>query len=126
MPPGGARVGRPGVNYPNRSDMGAGDRTYGDQVNQARIQTATPGSPGPGPGEELVKPGQLTPLSAPSSRPNEPVTSGLDQGAGPGPEILGQLPIRGASDDLFELRALYRMFPNEDLRRLIQAAEDRL
>lgn len=32
---------------------------------------------------------QLTPLSAPSTMPSEPVTAGAAIGAGPGPEVLG-------------------------------------
>jgi hypothetical protein len=32
---------------------------------------------------------QVTPLSAPTQRPNEPVTAGAPMGAGPGPEALG-------------------------------------
>ena len=30
----------------------------------------------------------LTPLFAPSTRPNEPITAGIDMGAGPGSEVL--------------------------------------
>ena len=33
-----------------------------------------------------------TPLSAPTSRPNEPITSGVNRGEGPGTEAMGQLP----------------------------------
>ena len=31
----------------------------------------------------------VTPLYAPSERPDEPVTAGIPMGAGPGPEVLG-------------------------------------
>jgi hypothetical protein len=31
----------------------------------------------------------VTPLYAPSSRPDEPITAGIAMGAGPGPEVLG-------------------------------------
>jgi hypothetical protein len=31
----------------------------------------------------------VTPLYAPSQRPDEPITSGIPMGAGPGPEVLG-------------------------------------
>ena len=34
----------------------------------------------------------VTPLYAPSQRPDEPITSGIPMGAGPGPEILGMQP----------------------------------
>jgi len=35
-----------------------------------------------------------TPLMAPTSRPSEPVTSGIDGGDGPGSEAMGRLPNR--------------------------------
>jgi hypothetical protein len=35
---------------------------------------------------------QVTPLFAPSQRPDEPITSGIALGAGPGPEALGAGP----------------------------------
>jgi hypothetical protein len=31
----------------------------------------------------------VTPLYAPSQRPDEPITAGIPMGAGPGPEVLG-------------------------------------
>lgn len=56
--------------------------------------TAPPGGAAGGPqGADLLQmaaefdPG-ITPLSAPSGRPGEPVTAGLSRGAGPGPEIF--------------------------------------
>jgi hypothetical protein len=33
-----------------------------------------------------------TPLMAPTSRPNEPITAGINRGEGPGTEAMGQLP----------------------------------
>lgn len=46
----------------------------------------------------------ITPLTAPSNRPGEPVTAGLSLGAGPGPEIFSQ-PARAtrAADTLTAL-----------------------
>jgi hypothetical protein len=38
--------------------------------------------------------GQVTPLSAPTARPNEPVTSGAAMGAGPGTSALGMSPMQ--------------------------------
>ena len=42
--------------------------------------------------EQGIAPSQLeriTPLFAPSQRPDEPITSGIALGEGPGPEVLG-------------------------------------
>jgi len=36
---------------------------------------------------------KVTPLFAPSQRPDEPITSGIALGAGPGPEALGAGPV---------------------------------
>ena len=44
------------------------------------------GGPNPAP-----LPGAVTPLDAPSARPNEPITAGLPVGGGPGPEAVGLL-----------------------------------
>jgi hypothetical protein len=47
----------------------------------------------------------VTPLFAPSSRPEEPITSGIPLGAGPGPEALGMQarPVEKYSDTLAKL-----------------------
>jgi hypothetical protein len=85
---------------------------YGEEAQQKVAQRAlplaptqvnvAPGSPGTtsgagGPGAEMLggQPpaagpfaGELTPLTAPTNRPNEPVTAGLPIGPGPGPEAI--------------------------------------
>lgn len=128
MPTGGARTGRPGAAYANRSDLNGSDAQYGDGVNQAAVVAATPGSPSrptTGGGGIAIAPGMMGPLDAPTDRPTEPITAGLP--IGPGANTLAHpVPTRGASEDLFELRALYRVYPNEDMARLIADAESRL
>lgn len=79
---------------------------YGEAASQAAAQRAIPLAPtqtpatapsgGGGAGQSLSPaqpsppqgpyPGELTPLTAPTQRPNEPVTAGLSVGPGPGPE----------------------------------------
>lgn len=109
---GGARTGRPGVSYPNRSDLhtplpaqAPAGQEYGARLAQLQAQQAVPiapappggtaapggggappaaGAPPPGPA-----PGEVMPLGAPSQRPDEPVTHGLPTGPGAGPEALG-------------------------------------
>jgi hypothetical protein len=48
---------------------------------------------------------RVTPLFAPSERPDEPITSGIPLGAGPGPEVMGmrQAPVEKYSDTLAKL-----------------------
>ena len=62
-----------------------------------------------------------TQLGAPTEHPDEPLTAGLPTGAGPGIEALAMVP---AGDDAgMVVRAMYRQFPNEDLRELIRELE---
>lgn len=88
---------------------------YGDRQEQIQAQQAIPlpqggrptmqgggGAPAPAPGGPPADPMAsaveyarnfdpgVTPLTAPSQRPGEPVTAGLSLGPGPGPEIFSQ------------------------------------
>jgi hypothetical protein len=46
----------------------------------------------------------VTPLYAPTQRPDEPITSGIAMGEGPGPEVLGGArPAQKLSDTLAQL-----------------------
>lgn len=58
-------------------------------------------------------PGSLTPLDAPTQRPNEPLTAGAPFGPGAGP-MAGNTTVD-------QLRALYMADPNEDIRQLLEA-----
>ncbi len=64
-------------------------------------------------------PGEVTPLHAPTDRPDEPLTAGLATGAGPGAEAL-EVPDRHDDPVATRLRAAYARYPSEDLRRLIE------
>ena len=46
----------------------------------------------------------ITPLYAPSQKPDEPITAGISRGAGPGPEALGiNMPSQKLSDALAKM-----------------------
>ena len=70
---------------------------YGEGVETQAIQQGAPlaNTPGVRPTSRTdmgMAPSQLervTPLFAPSERPDEPITSGIAMGEGPGPEVLG-------------------------------------
>jgi hypothetical protein len=69
---------------------------YGAGVEQAAIKAGAPLARTPdvrptSRSEMGMAPSQtpVTPLFAPSQRPDEPITSGIPMGAGPGPEVLG-------------------------------------
>lgn len=65
-------------------------------------------------------PGQITPLSAPSERPGEPLTAGMAMGAGPGAEANPFNAVGGADDAVMAIRAAYRAYPSEDLRMILE------
>jgi hypothetical protein len=72
---------------------------YGAGVEQAAIKAGAPLARTPdvrptSRSEMGMAPSQtpITPLYAPSERPNEPITSGIPLGAGPGPETLAMAP----------------------------------
>jgi len=75
---------------------------YGDAgllpIQQAAPMSATP-TPAPQPmqsnPQQMQSPAdQVIPLTAPTMRPNEPVTAGAAAGPGPGPEAL-RIPMQG-------------------------------
>lgn len=92
MARGGRRQGAPGKTYGNRTDMQMGARqapvmrvpgqAYGEQAEQVRAQQAIPMAPQP-PIRPPAAPTQPVPLNAPTQRLNEPLTAGVDIGAGP-------------------------------------------
>ena len=83
--------------FSKRTDMNLGSIAYGEGVETAAIQGGAPLARTPdvtpmSRSEQGIAPSQLariTPLYAPSERPDEPITSGIALGAGPGPEFLG-------------------------------------
>jgi hypothetical protein len=64
---------------------------YGEQASFQQAQQGAPmGAPGTPAATTPASGGpSLTPLNAPSARPDEPVTAGAALGAGVGPEALG-------------------------------------
>jgi len=68
--------------YMSGLPYGEGQKNYDNQV-------AAPMAGNPVPQMEMP-----TPLMAPTSRPNEPITSGVNIGDGPGSEAMGRLPNR--------------------------------
>jgi hypothetical protein len=65
---------------------------YGEGVETAAIKSGAPlaTTPDVRPSQAPAVPAQepITPLFAPTQRPDEPITAGIDRGPGPGPEAL--------------------------------------
>jgi len=104
-----------GAKYISGMPYGEGRATY-DQ------QTAAPmsgGSPMPSaPAIELP-----TPLMAPTSRPSDPVTAGINMGAGPGSEVMAEHPTdtKTLADTL---RELIRFDPSGDTELIYRTLVD--
>lgn len=82
------------------------DAQYGEAKTFRELQQGAPLAQTPGPQAQgapsfAAAKDLLTPLDAPSERPNEPVTAGAALGAGPGPEVLGQ--VGGAPGKITDL-----------------------
>lgn len=141
---GGKRTGTPGTAYSNRSDLtqaatAAPGQEYGQAAAQLRAQQSLPlpkqGMPAasaaapPAPASPATPggppPGSLGPLDAPTARPNEPITTGLSSGPGPGPEALGPGAPTDPNPTVAMLKGILARYPNPDLQALITEAESR-
>ena len=65
----------------SQSPMDMPDAAYGEQKEMRGIQGAAPMAAASMP--------KITPLDAPTERPGEPVTAGMDRGPGPGRASIG-------------------------------------
>lgn len=123
-----------GNNYPNRSDLRnaarvpiqtAKGQTYGQASQQIASQRAMPIAAAPG--DQVAQaqrpiPGTLGGLTRPSERPDEPITAGADFGAGPNAYQAGiPMMLNQQQSAIEELRAIYQMYPSDDLLDLLNA-----
>jgi hypothetical protein len=97
--------------FSKRTDMSLGSTSYGEGAETAALNTAAPKATTRGiadnvggrPKESLTP---VTPLFAPSQRPDEPITTGVDIGEGAGASSLmmqSQFADRKLSDVLAEM-----------------------
>ena len=88
--------------YSTRTDkLDMGSIAYGEGVETAAIKSGAPLATTPD-----VRPQPVTELFAPSQRPEEPITAGIDMGAGPGSSALvmqSRFAERKLSDILAEM-----------------------
>lgn len=96
-----------------RTDMNLGSIAYGEGVQTQAIKQGAPLAKTPDTKampasqvREAAVQAPVTPLFAPSQRPEEPITAGIAMGPGPGPEALGVAPMRQKTSD-----ALAKMIP---------------
>ncbi len=137
MPRGGRRRGTPGTAYGNRTDLNmpeplpvqtAPSTGYGKRVAQERAQQAVPLAPAPtappaapqAPIPAAPMPGSFGDFLRPTERDQEPLTSGIDSGPGPGSEALA---LDAGADAEAVLRQLYLRSPSEELREVLEALD---
>ena len=108
----------------------ASNQQYGQRLAQQRAQEAVPMGqspttvPSPVQKRPRTAPGKLTPLTAPTARPNEPITAGADFGPGPNSLAIGMIPQIGSNDDLaMRVRAIASQFPSAALLGLVAELE---
>jgi hypothetical protein len=102
--------------------MNMGSIAYGEGVETAAIKSGAPlartpdvrGIPASEVRDAVQEP--VTPLLAPSQRPDEPITAGIAMGEGPGPEALAMNSIRQKDNDIIAkyMPALDAMAANPD------------
>lgn len=100
-------------------------QTYGEAGKQIAAQRTIPISGAPTDVTQTATPrpipGTLGSLTRPTERPTEPITAGANFGAGPTAVGAG-IPMPTGDQALAELRAIYAMYPNDDLADLIDSA----
>lgn len=116
----------------SQAPQAANNQAYGLRGDQIQAQQAmpipqsdpVPQAPTPSPGDpdlmamaQQFDPG-ITPLSAPTQRPGEPVTTGLSMGAGAGPEIFSSPARAQRSADMLDMLA---QFSGDDRTRQMAA-----
>jgi hypothetical protein len=98
-------VSGPGA-FAKRTDLEYKSQSYGDGVAYNAAKSGAPldtASKTPllsqAPSVPAQPTGPITSLYAPTERPNEPITAGIDTGAGPGSAALGMQPAVGKLSD---------------------------
>jgi hypothetical protein len=107
-----------GARYISGLPYGQGQATY-DQQTAAPMAAASPMPSAP-----AAAPMEMpTPLMAPTSRPNEPITAGINMGAGPGSEVMMDRPseTKTITDTL---RELIRFDPSGDTELIYRTLVD--
>jgi len=128
--------------YPNRSDLRNPmsqpkftGQTYGQATQQTQATQAVPA--GPPPTNNFAMPGQVADLTAPTNRPDEPDTAGMNFGPGPTADVFGpsKQPMQSMPADVLggsrqytidQVRNLYSRHPNSALFQLILELENQL
>ena len=81
-----------------------GERKQTEEILGGAPTATTRGSADPKLGRPANPMSDITPLYAPTQKPDEPITAGISRGPGPGPEALGvNMPTQKLSDALAKM-----------------------
>ena len=111
--------GTPGKGYANRTDL-ATDRA---PVETGQVDPTAAGGRVAPQQAQFTRPDQIPNLTDPT-RTDAPVTNGLMNGPGRGPEALGRIPNLTHDTTVANLRALYATTQSEHIRRLLAMVEE--
>ena len=122
-----AGVSGPGPFSVRTDQLNMGSIAYGEGVETQAIKSGAPlaktadvrGMPA-GEVRDAAAQAPVTPLFAPSARPGEPVTTGIDIGPGAGSSVLGVTPIAPKTSD--SLAKLLPFDTNGEIAILYQQA----
>ncbi len=100
-------------------------QTYGQATQQAQAQRAVPTGSPPTEVQAQKMSAPVTGLTAPTERPDEPISAGSP--FGPGPNRVSNQPRKLSSVDEVEdqLAVLYELYPNEGLGLLLSRLRER-
>ena len=126
--------------FSKRTDMSLGSTSYGEGGETAALNTAAMKSKTRGIADDVggrpsnpVAQAPVTPLFAPTERPNEPVTNGIDMGDGAGSEALAMRQpddanFRAAISSYMPVLAYVSDLPNTspETRKAIRQLRDQL
>lgn len=98
----GGPASKQAVRYASGMPYGEG-QDFLDIQSSAAMEKSTPVRPASQPSLQAAAGGQqVVPLTAPTQRPDEPITSGADSGAGPGMDSLGLNTADNVADQAYK------------------------
>ena len=123
---GNGQSGTQPARYISGMAYGEGQATMQQQQSAPMAGTSAPSAPSAPSLASLAQGPAITPINAPTQRPDEPITQGSPMGPGAGPDILN-LPTAmpdELDDAVAALQTLYLQNPrNQDVRRALETME---
>jgi len=100
-------------------------QTYGEATKQAQAQQAVPTGAPPTEVQAQKMSGPITGLTAPTERPDEPITAGSPFGPGPNRVSFQPRKLVGVDEVEEQLAVLNELYPNEGVALLLARLRER-